>query len=134
MKCGDLAKELGVTAMHVGRIKNKIDPNSGSDLSPELARKIRDVIEDVAKETKASIAEALEPVFVKAQICHPGRNRHVLIRLEDRRVVPALMPDKNNGHLVGGRYDFEEVDYQDKKYYRHKTLAGREFNVSHTRI
>lgn len=121
--------------MHVGRVKAKLAPNCGADIPDFMAKQIMDYIEGVSEEAKPKLKEVLlQPTFVKAKIIGSGRNRHALIGIPGKGRFPALMPTSDNLPAVGKVMEFEEVEYQGKFYYRHKSLANMTFREIHTRI
>lgn len=121
--------------MHVGRVKAKLAPECGADIPPEIARRIMDYIQGVSEKAKPEVKEVLlKPTIVRAKIVAPGRNRHALIGIKGKGKFPALMPTSNNLPAVGRVMEFEEVEYQGKLYYRHKSLSNMTFRDRHTRI
>ena len=134
MKPKELAQELGVTPMRIGRLRKQLFPDAtaGTALTDEQAAAIREAMGILdSQEVRQEIEEAVKPVFVDAFIAYgknDGREAECGIRSEDGtyRIVIALMPHKMK--LEDNKFKpvkLEEIEYEGKQYYRHASLAGR---------
>jgi hypothetical protein len=129
MKCKDLAKELGITPMHVGRLRKKIAPHETDELSDDTCRAIRLIIADVEEVAEQEVAPAITSERVRARVMSKGHGRFVLcgIYATSKRVVAMMPTGTPLDHLIGQDIWLEEIEFNNENYYRHISLANRTF-------
>ena len=130
MKPSKLAKKLDITPMHVGRLRKQLFPNAPKgDLTDEQAQAIREFIDETeSQESRKEMEEALQPVIKNAIVeIAKDNNRRVQAKLlPDMTKIMVLMPmGCDPRRFLRKPIKVEEVEYQDEKYYRHASLAGR---------
>jgi len=130
MKPKDLAKELNITPMHVGRLRKQIFPDAPKgDLTSEQVEAIRELIDETeSQEARKEMEVALEPVIKNAIVeIAKENNRRVQARLlPDMERIMVLMPmGCDPKRFLRKPIKVEEIEYNDEKYYRHESLAGR---------
>jgi hypothetical protein len=131
MKCSELAKELGITPMHVGRLRKQIAPDySLADLNDSIVCKIRRIIADVEESAEEEVAPVLESSRVRALVMHRGHGRFMLCGLyhNAERVVAMMPTGFSLDDVVGQNVWLEEIEYNDEKFYRHTSLSHQEFD------
>lgn len=123
MKQGKLAKELGITALEVGRIRKRVcadgeyDPET-KELTSSGADKIRE----------ARDRNILEPQFIWVKMLRPCTNpRYLECELvregHDKRKIMVGVPRlKAKGMAPGHRFEAQVVEHNGNVRYRHKIL------------
>ena len=129
MKCKDLAKELDITAMHVGRIRSTLFPGEKGDLTEEQAQAVREFLNETdSQEARKEMEEAVKPVFRNAIVAYAvaGKRRVEARLLPSMERILVLMPLNVDGtRYLRKPIKVEEVEHNGKKHYRHASLAGR---------
>jgi hypothetical protein len=131
MKCKTLAKECGVTAMQIGRMRKQFAPNEVGDLSEDSVEFIRDFFSELSSDTTAAdMEEAVKPRFVDSVCSYTQEGRHEVeckfLTEKGVETVRALIPfTTESSHLKGKPMKLEVIEHEDVKYYRHASLAGK---------
>lgn len=130
MKCKDIANKYGVTAMSVGRLRKKINPNnSGGDLTEEEIEKITNFYEELESlESRKELEKAVEPDVVDAVVSYVQKGaREVECKIRENGkiiTVPALIPTSTDvTTILNKSIKLERIEKDEKKYYRHISLA-----------
>jgi hypothetical protein len=134
MKPKELAQELGVTPMRIGRLRKQLFPDaeSGVDLTNEQVAAIREAMGILdSQAVRQEIEEAVRPTIIDAFIAYgKNGNRHAecALKQEDgsyKRIV-ALMPiNMRVEDYIRKPVKLEVISYEDTTYYRHASLSGR---------
>ena len=124
MKQGELGKELGKTAMEIGRIRRKICDESEYDektktLFDSAVKKICDYCDN----------QIIEPRFVKVRVLDFANNpKFVVCRTIEgskSKKVRACIPANIKGSLkVNHVFNAQVITYEGEEYYRHEKLTN----------
>lgn len=129
MYCKDIAKKYDVTAMQVGRLRKKFFPDhDGGKLTNAEVEVLVDYFEgldDLSERKK--VEEAVKPKFVDGVITYirEGQRRAEVRTKPNLDRVIALLPSPARKDMLLKPIKLEEVEYEDEKFYRCATLAGR---------
>lgn len=135
MKCKTLAKEYGVTAMQVGRLRKQFAPDESGDLSAESVEFVRSYFEELqSDEVAKEMEEAVKPQFVDSVCSYTQEGRHeVECKIQGEggiETVRALIPFSSNVSTLQGRpMRLEVIDFEGVMYYRHASLAGKAWST-----
>ena len=129
MKAGELAKEYDVTAMTIGRIRKKFNPEESGDLSEESVEFIRTYFSGL-QEDEQSMEELVKPRIVDSLCSYTQDGRHEVeckVMSEGGvKTVRALIPHMVAVTQLRGRpMPLEVIDHKGVEYYRHASLAGK---------
>jgi len=121
MKPKELAEELGVTAMTIGKVRKKLGLPKG-DLSEAEADMIRSELGDDV--------EDIGPKVIEATVTHCTEgDRRIgcgVIENGEKKFVSAFVPlNFDASKLWLRRIKLEYIDYEGQRYYRHIALADK---------
>jgi len=131
MKCKDIANEYQVTAMQVGRVRRKLNPDhDGGDLSSDEVEALRcyfDELEGVLE--RKEMEKSVEPQYVEGYVSYVQHGRReVECKIRDGgqiKTVYALVPTSVDPvRILNTSIKLEWIEYNDKKFYRHASLAN----------
>ena len=129
MKCKEIAQKYGVTAMQVGQRRKQFFPDTmGGDLTEEEVAVVTEYYESLDDlEERNAMEEAVKPKFVDGMITFikEGQRRAEVHLRESKDRVIALMPMPCTKAMLLKPVKLEEIEYNDVKYYRDASLAGR---------
>lgn len=124
MKQGELGKELGKTAMEIGRLRKKLCTEEDYDeetktLTASGIKKIRDYCDDLV----------IEPQFVKVRVLDFANNpKFVICRTMEgtkSKKVRVAIPANIKGSLrVNHVFKAQVINFEDQDYYRHEKLTN----------
>ena len=131
MKPKELGEKYGVTAMQVGKLRKKFFPDhKGGELNEEEIDVIANYLEDLDDiETRKDMEEAVKPQIVEGFVSYAKKGKR-LVECKIRRdgeivTVRALVPMKTDpSRILFKRIPLEVIEYKDKHYYRHASLAN----------
>ena len=121
MKCKELAEELGVSAMEVGRVRAKLNLPKG-DIDEHGAEAIRGYYNPTEEE------EDFGPKFCWGVVTFAQEgSRQIEVTLADTfERVRAFVPlDFNAQNLWLQRIKLEYIDYENERHYRHAALTAK---------
>lgn len=128
MKASELAQKYGVTAMQVGRRRKQFFPDGKGPLNDEEVEVLSsyyESLDDYAE--RKDMEEAVKPKFVDGMITFvkEGQRRCEVHLIDSRERVIALMPFAMKKEMVLRPVKLEEIEYEEEKFYRDASLAGR---------
>jgi hypothetical protein len=118
MRPKELAEELGVTAMQVGRVRSRLGLPKG-----ELSEAEADMVRSEFGEN----VEDIGPKFCMGKVKFAQRgSRQVGVRLEDGSLVRAFIPlGTDCTEMLEKKLKWEYIDYEGERYYRHAGLSAK---------
>ena len=124
MKHGELGKELGKTAMEIGRLRKKLCTEDDYDENTKMLtasgiKKIRDYCDDLI----------IQPQFVKVRVLDFANNpKFVICRTMEgnkSKKVRVAIPANVGGSLrVNHVFNAQVINFEDHDYYRHEKLTN----------
>jgi hypothetical protein len=130
MKCKELADELELTAMQIGRTRRKLFPSC--DKSTELSDYEVDEIRLYLgpQEIKEEETEPLGPQMLEGVVTYAMEgSRRIEVTIEEDgefKRVPAFVPTQMNAKKLWlQRIPLECINYEGTNYYRHASLSDK---------
>lgn len=124
MKQGELGKELGKTAMEIGRLRKKLCTEDEYDedtkmLSKSAIQKISDYCDDLV----------IEPQYVKVRVLDFANNpKFVICRTmqgtKSKKVRVAIPANIKGSLRINHVFNAQVINFEDHDYYRHEKLTN----------
>lgn len=136
MKCSELAKEYGILPMRVGKIRSKKFPDSrGQEMNDNEVAYVRGELERQLP-TDGS-ADLVKPEIVNAVVTHLGGTQRLvecMVRGEAGRFAVLLPFGMSKDRLrLQQTLQVERIEYEGRKYYRHASLARKDWEFDNKR-
>ena len=132
MKCKELAEELELTAMQIGRTRRKLFPEC--DKATELTEVEVDAIKDYLLPEPEEDVEPIGPQLTEGVVTFAREgSRRIEVKVEENgsyKVVPAFVPTQMNAKKLWlKRIPLEYIDYDGNRYYRHAELSTKTWSA-----
>jgi hypothetical protein len=132
MKCKELGNKYDVSPTQVGKLRKRLFPDGGGDLTAEEVEVLSEYFENLESlEERKAMEAAIQPHFVDAIITYirEGQRRaEVRVQPDNDRAI-ALLSCKATKRMLLKPIKLEEIEYEDEKFYRCAKLAGRAWQV-----